>query len=457
MVRAHLGFFLGEKNKFDLKRRGCFVNYDPQAIELNNKINKVNPYVYEMLSERGKKIFFPKMGILSQSAEAVGKEINATVGTALEDNGEPLVLNSIYSQVNLKNKDCFSYAPSYGRNDIRKKWKEMMINKNPSLKGKSFSTPVVTIALTHGLSMGGYLFVDEGDTIISPDRYWENYDLVFCNAYNAKIKTFPMFTDDENFNIDGLKQKLEEDKSNKKIIILNFPNNPTGYTVKESEAVEIKNLLIEEAEKGNNIVVLIDDAYFGLVYEDNILKESIFSLLCDAHQRILAVKFDGPTKEDYVWGFRVGFMTFGIKGGTEELYTTLEAKAAGAIRGSVSNVSNLSQCILLSAYNNPSYENEKKEKYNILQKRYKKVKEIFEAHPEYRNYFSPLPFNSGYFMCIKIKNGNAEAVRKVLLTKYNTGTIALNDLIRIAFSSTPYDKLEKLFDNCYKAAMECTN
>jgi hypothetical protein len=39
--------------------------------------------------------------------------------------------------------------------------------------------------------------------------------------------------------------------------------------------------------------------------------------LCDAHPNILAVKLDGPTKEDYVWGFRVGFLTFGIRDATQ--------------------------------------------------------------------------------------------------------------------------------------------
>jgi aspartate/methionine/tyrosine aminotransferase len=431
------------------------MQLDKQAVALNETIQTANRAVYELLSQRGKAIFFPKLGILSQSAEAAGKEINATIGIALEDDGGPMVLDSLGTLVQTSKNDGFSYAPSPGRPQFRSLWKEMMVKKNPGLAGKSFSHPVVTCALTHGLSMGGYLFIDDGDHLISPDRYWENYDLIFTNAYRGTISTFPMFNDTDQFNLAGLREQLLGTPVGKKIVMLNFPNNPTGYTVTESEAAELRALLIEAAEAGNTLVVFIDDAYFGLVYEEGVLQESIFSLLCDAHERILAVKFDGPTKEDYVWGFRVGFMTFGIKNGTSELYQALEAKLAGAIRGNISNASNIGQALLLSSYTSPSYADEKKEKYATLERRFRKIKTLLAEHPEYEEYFKPLPYNSGYFMCIRINSGDAEAVRKQLLEKYTTGTIAQNDLLRIAFSSTPLPLIETMFENCYQAAKEC--
>jgi len=60
---------------------------DSQAVSLNSIIEKQNKNVLQMLSDRGKGIFFPKLGILSQSAQAKGKNINATIGEAIEDNG----------------------------------------------------------------------------------------------------------------------------------------------------------------------------------------------------------------------------------------------------------------------------------------------------------------------------------------------------------------------------------
>lgn len=429
--------------------------FNPQALELNEIIQRANDSVFKSLAERGKAIYFPKKGILSQSAEAKDATINATIGTALEDAGFSMVLDSINSLLNLKACDGFSYASSFGRPEIRAAWREMMFKKNPTLAGKGMSLPIVTSALTHGLSMAGYLFIDPNDHVISPDRYWENYDLIFTNAYNAIIDTFSTFIDNSRFNINGLREKLMQGPTGKKIVILNFPNNPTGYTITEEEAQHLQAVLIEVADAGNNLIVLIDDAYFGLVFEKEIFKESMFSLLADAHENLLAVKFDGPTKEDYVWGFRVGFMTFGIKNGNEPLYRAIEAKLAGAIRGNISNASNVAQSLLLSAYNNPVYYSEKTEKYRILQRRYEKIKEILTTHPEYTPLFYALPFNSGYFMCVKIVSGKADEVRKKLLSTYNTGTIAQDDILRIAFSSIPFTMLEKLFDNLYHASSEC--
>lgn len=426
------------------------MKINSQANELNEKIIKNNKIVYDLLSKKGKNIFFPKKGILAQGGEAKGKEINATIGTALEDNGEPLVLDSIAKNISLSKKEAFEYAPSYGNLDLRNKWKEMIFEKNPSLKGKQISTPVVSCALTHGLSICGYLFCDEDDEIIIPTPYWENYDLIFENAYGAKITTFPLFNK-EKFNVSDLKKKLESN-GDKKILLLNFPNNPTGYTPMIDEVSKIIDVLNSAAKKGKKIVVIIDDAYFGLVYEKNVYTESIFSNLVNLHENVLAIKLDGATKEDYVWGFRVGFVTYGIKNADETLYKALEDKTAGVVRGNISNVPQISQSLVLNAFKNENYKKEKIQKFETLKKRCIKVNEILTKHKEYTKYFESLPFNSGYFMCIKTKV-DAEKLRQILLTNYSTGVIVFGEnIIRIAFSATPYSKLEKLFENIYEAS-----
>ena len=56
-----------------------------------------------------------------------------------------------------------------------------------------------------------------------------------------------------------------------------------------------------------------------------------------------------------------------------------------------------------------------------------------------------MPFNSGYFMCVKPIGVDAEKVRRHLIEKYSTGTIMLSGLLRLAFSTIPKKKLAKLF------------
>jgi len=426
---------------------------DAQAQSLNNILEKQNPAILNMLSEKGKNIFFPKLGILSQSAQAKGKEINATIGEAVEDNGTSMHLPEFDKLINLPSGSIFPYAPSFGKPELRDLWKSLIYKKNPSLNNALISKPIATNGLTHGISIASYLFAGEGDTVILSDLYWENYNLIFDNAYGAKVDTFQLFKDG-GFNTLGFEAKLAEVKQDKIVILLNFPNNPAGYTPLKSEIDPIVAAIEKQALAGKKVVVLIDDAYFGLVYEENVYTESIFVKLAGLHQNVLAVKLDGPTKEDYVWGFRVGFITYGIKNGTAELYEALENKTGGAIRGNISNISHLSQSLLQSAYSSETYQDSKAEKFAILKSRYACLKETFN-NPKYANYFEPVPFNSGYFMCVRLKKGLvAEEVRVQLLNNYSTGVIVLGDVIRLAFSAVPQAKLPTLVENLYLACAD---
>ena len=420
------------------------------AQELNVKL--VNSPIEAMLSKRGKRMYFPSTGILGQSKEAAGAAVNATIGMAFEEDGSPMCLPCVNS-ANLP-LASFLYAPSFGQAGLRTAWTEMLLAKNPSLKGKGFSSPVVTSALTHGLTVAGYMFLDERDEVIVPDLYWDNYDLVFEEGYGARLTTFPMFTKAGAFNAAGMERLLMGD-GEKKVVLLNFPNNPTGYTATLADEKKICAALRRAANAGKKIVALLDDAYFGLVYEKGVSTESMFGKLMDLHPNVLAVKLDGPTKEDYVWGVRVGFITFGAKGATAGQYTALEMKAAGVVRGTISNVSSIGQFLLGKAYSSPDYERQKRQKYTTLKKRFDRIKKILAKQKKYAGSFVAMPYNSGYFMCVKPVGVDPEALRKLLLTeKYRIGVITLSGLIRIAFSTVPLNKLDMLFASIHAAVQE---
>ena len=423
--------------------------YNPLAEASNKDIQTGAPQIFEMLSARGKAIYFPFKGILGQTAEAKNAKINATIGTAFENDGSPLTLECLEAMVNIPS-ESFLYAPSFGLAKLREEWGKLLAVKNPGLQGKTFSQPVVTAALTHALSIAGYLFVDDGDEIIMPDLYWDNYELVFAEAYGAKLKFHNTFING-GFDVQSFSRALMAGKPGKRIVLLNFPNNPTGYTPTEAEAKALAAEIRKAGEAGNRVVVVLDDAYFGLVYEDGIAQESLFSLLVDLHPNVLGVKLDGATKEDYVWGFRVGFITFGFKGADAVQLKALENKAAGAVRGTISNAPCVSQSILLKAYTAPEYAAQKKQKYGILADRVRKIRATLKAHPEYVRSFEVMPFNSGYFMCVKPVGVDNEELRKELIANYSTGVIVLSGLIRLAFSAVPTEMIETLFANLHSA------
>ena len=119
-----------------------------------------------------------------------------------------------------------------------------MREKNSALGNKNCSLPIVTSGLTHSINLVAELFLDKGDSIIIPDMYWDNYDLIFTEQREAKQISFELFKDDK-LNIEGLEKAIDSVKTEKVALLLNFPNNPTGYTPTVEEANTIAQMIIK--------------------------------------------------------------------------------------------------------------------------------------------------------------------------------------------------------------------
>lgn len=430
---------------------------NPLARELNERLVEAAPEVLEMLSALGRRLYFPK-GILFQTAEAKQKahRFNATIGIATED-GDPMYLPSIAAHLaDVAPSEAFSYAPPAGQPALRERWREKMLAENPSLRGKAFGQPIVTSAITHGLSLVGDLFVDPGDCIVMPDKLWGNYRLTYEVRLGAEIATFP-FYDGKGFATEAFARALEENGKGREklVVLLNFPNNPTGYMPTVAEADAIVAAFEAQAARGTRIVAVLDDAYFGLFYhlDGPTATESLFGRLTNLHPNLLAVRLDGATKELFVWGLRCGFVTFGPgrADAADAVCEVLDAKSRGAIRGAVSNAPQLSQSLVAKALASGSIDAERKQKYELLRARAERVHAVASA-PRFRESWSVHPFNSGYFMCVETKGVTAESVRVHLLDSEGIGTIAAggHDL-RIAFSCLEEDEIEPLFEALHRA------
>src|SRR5699024_3585110 len=147
---------------------------NPLALDLNEQLSKAKPEVADMLSDLGKLMYYPK-GILSQSAEAKTTQYNATIGMATYKDSKMYAdtLNEVFNH--LEPDDIFPYAPPQGIESLRQLWTQKILKDNPDLAEKDISRPIVTNALTHGLSLVGDLFVNSQDTILLPEHNWGNY------------------------------------------------------------------------------------------------------------------------------------------------------------------------------------------------------------------------------------------------------------------------------------------
>lgn len=425
---------------------------NPLAQELNDALKGTTPG--ELLSDVGTRLYFPK-GIIAQSAEAkkLGKTANGTIGTTVVE-GKPIMLPSIKKYVpDLTSSELVGYAPTAGNPDLRAMWKESIIRKNPLLKDKKFSLPVVVPGLTAGISYLADLFLDETKPLVAADPSWDNYVLIAEARRNAKFVQFKMFKDGK-FNIEGLKETMQKQAESGSVrILLNFPQNPSGYSPTSGEAKQLVSIVKEIAEKGAKVMIWCDDAYFGLNYEDNIEKQSLFAYLCDLHENVLAAKIDGPTKEDFAWGFRTGFITFGCKGLSDAQYEALVKKLMAAIRSSVSCAATPSQSLILKAASDGKLEEEKAEFRKILERRYKLVRDFVSTHES--KFIKPLPFNSGYFMSFDTMSIDAEKLRQKLLNDRGIGTISIDvKTLRVAFSSLDEEKINIVYQAIYDIADE---
>nr|MDO8111954.1 aminotransferase class I/II-fold pyridoxal phosphate-dependent enzyme [Candidatus Sigynarchaeota archaeon] len=427
-----------------------------------------NTPIFSALSAFGKRIYLPK-GIFYWAGKAKNAAINATIGDA-----KGAELNQYLDVQSTKSITFFvknisellgskidastiaSYAPIQGLAELRSKWKEWILEKT-GLKAVAniqslLSTPVVVAGVTNAIYFVVKLFISEGETVLIADKYWENYDTIIGLNIGGNVDVFNTFDPKtRHFDVAAMSKKVDEigKKQGKVVLLLNFPNNPTGYAPSPAEMAKITDAIVKSADKLKKpVIVLVDDAYEGYVYDKNAEKKSLFAYLVDKHPMVIPVKLDGASKELLFYGGRVGFITFGFssKWGVDlkKLDEDIVDKLSGAIRGTNSNGSHISQMIVLKMMENmaKSIENRQKvidvltDRFNVFVKAAANLNK-----PEKCIYFDP--YNGGFFAFLNLpKDIPADKLATKLLDEQKLGVIPVQTKagvngIRIAYCSMP--------------------
>jgi len=135
----------------------------------------------------------------------------------------------------------------------------------------------------------------------------------------------------------------------------------------------------------------------------------------------------------------------------------LEQKTMGIIRATISSGPHPSQTLVLHALQSPDFAAQKEQKFNIMKTRANQAKDVLDSG-KYDDAWDYYPFNSGYFMCLKLKSVHAERLRTHLLEKHGVGTIALGEHdLRVAFSCIEAENIPELFDIIYQGVKELEN
>jgi aspartate/methionine/tyrosine aminotransferase len=427
---------------------------DPRT-EINSLLEDGAPGLFRALSPLGRRVYFPP-DVPAQSAEARGKEINATIGQITDGRGGAVPLPTLAAALaGLSSEDlsrALLYSPVEGIPEVRQRWRAWQ--RRGVAGDVPSSLPLVTAGLTHSLSVLADLFGGEGRPVAIPRPFWGNYRQTFATRTGAEVRTAPACVDGR-YNTRAIAEALDGVPDGEPAVaLLNLPSNPGGYSLTVDERREVRECLLTVAER-RPLVVVCDDAYAGLVFEPEIPRKSLFWELIGAHPNLTPVKVDGGTKEFSFFGGRIGFLTFACPPDSD-VARALESKVKTLVRSTIGSPVAASQVILLQALRKEGIEAEVEAVRALLEARYRSLKQaLAAADPELLH---ALPFNSGCFALVEIPERlglTSEQVRRHLLEHHDTGLVSLEPrFLRIAHCSVDAAALPELVRRLEKAVRE---
>ena len=191
-------------------------------------------------------------------------------------------------------KGLTKYTPSAGRIELKQAI-ATKLNRENNIKA-SANNIIVTAGAKYAIFVAMFSVLAPGDEVIIPSPYWVSYpEMVKLTSAKAVVLPTKMAND---FKIDPV--ELEKAITpNTKLLILNYPCNPTGvtYTKEELEA-------ILKVAKEKNILVLSDEIYEALVYDGR--KHISFASLPGAFKSTITI--NGFSKTFSMTGWRIGYL-----------------------------------------------------------------------------------------------------------------------------------------------------
>lgn len=246
--------------------------------------------------------------------------------------GEPMIdTPEIIKQagINAINNNQTHYPPVAGLPELREgavRWMNREYGADYGMKN---------VLLTAGGKFGLFLvlqaFVGAEDEVLIPAPYWVSYPAMV--KIFGGVPRYLQTTQESGWKIsaDDLKGGISE---NTKILILNNGSNPTGVLYSKEE---LENIL--QIAKENNILVISDEVYSGLVYDDNeYVSATSFS---EFNDNVLVIQ--SCSKNFAMTGWRVGFVF-----GDTEIIKTLTSLTSQ----STSGVTSISQWAVVAALQN---------------------------------------------------------------------------------------------------------
>ncbi len=153
---------------------------------------------------------------------------------------------------------------------------------------------LVTVGVSEGLDIAIRALIDPGDEVLYHEPGYVSYNPIIQFSYGKPVV---IQTKKENgFRL--TRAELEEKVTPKtKVLLLNYPNNPTGAALSKEGVEEIAAFAIE-----HDLIVLTDEIYDELTYD-----REHFSIISVPGMRERTIYLHGFSKAWAMTGFRMGF------------------------------------------------------------------------------------------------------------------------------------------------------
>ena len=185
------------------------------------------------------------------------------------------------------------YTSNSGLKDLRQEICNYL-NRKLGVKYDSQNEVLVTVGGSEAIDIGLRAVLNPDDEVIIPQPSYVSYEPCTVLAGGKPVTLNLKAENDFRLTADDLKKAIT-DKT--KILILPFPNNPTGAIMEENDLKEIAKVIIEK-----DILVMSDEIYSELTYKGK--HHSIVEIDGMKERTIL---INGFSKSYAMTGWRLGY------------------------------------------------------------------------------------------------------------------------------------------------------
>lgn len=168
------------------------------------------------------------------------------------------------------------------------------INRKYNLNYDAMHETIVTVGGSEAIDIALRAMIDPGDEVLIPQPSYVSY--LPCAVLADATPVFINLKEENNFKL--TKEELLNSITNKtKVLILPFPNNPTGAIMEKSELEELVPIIIE-----HDLFVISDEIYGELTYKG---KHTSIGSLPGMRDRTITI--NGFSKAFAMTGWRLGY------------------------------------------------------------------------------------------------------------------------------------------------------